>query len=160
MRNHRYAAAAAQNVMAGKHNIPTDLFMDEGSTSNKEDTMIALRNSTDFRRIKEQHLYISAPMTGYPDLNRARIKKMEEMLTKAKKSWFSPRHLSKGGMAWLPCVNVCLEMIRQVDALVVLPGYEKSVGANKEIAEANSLRLPVYFVDMVNEEFDNEFEVL
>ena len=38
-----------------------------------------------------------------------------------------------------------LEMLRRCDAVLVVPGWEKSSGTRAEIAEANACGIPVFY---------------
>jgi hypothetical protein len=85
-------------------------------------------------------LYISGPMAGYPNLNRASFNEAENMLRRAGFDTLNP--LNNGlaeGLPWDAYLRADLKMVCDATALALLPGWEASRGARLEVATAHAL---------------------
>lgn len=92
------------------------------------------------RKIK---VFISGPMTGLPDFNRGAFFDTADVL-------FSHGHIVLNpavfpdGLEHGDYMKICLPMIDAAEAVIMLPGWEKSKGANMEYQYAQIKRLPVF----------------
>jgi Domain of unknown function (DUF4406) len=108
-------------------------------------------------------IYIAGPMRGYPEFNFPAFHAAEKKLAVQGHQVFSPaardiqvhgegvNNSSTGNLADVPqfslreALAADLEYICLLaEAVVVLPGWEKSMGAMAEVATARALDLPVY----------------
>lgn len=92
------------------------------------------------RKIK---VYIAGPMTGLPDFNRGAFFEAGDVL-------FSHGHIVLNpavfpdGLEHGDYMKICLPMIDAAEAVIMLPGWENSKGANMEYQYAQIKRLPVF----------------
>ena len=96
--------------------------------------------------------YISGPMTGLPDFNRAAFRAAEANLRADGLSVITPcwAILPRGGMPYREMLTADLEDIcKHADALYMLKGWEHSPGARAEHAVAVALKLPIAYEDGV-----------
>lgn len=92
--------------------------------------------------------FISGPMTGYEDFNYPAFHEAGEKLSKAGIEFDSPAHMCTGQytyppledneMPWDYYMRKSIRKLLQCDAILMLPGWEDSRGAQleKHIAEA------------------------
>lgn len=88
-----------------------------------------------------KRIYISGPMTGYPDCNFAAFHGAAERLARAGWKVFNPAE-NFGGRKDLPreaYLRLDLAMLAQCEAIALLPGWEDSRGAKLEYAVAREL---------------------
>lgn len=88
-----------------------------------------------------RRIYISGPMTGYPDCNFAAFHAAAEQLARAGWKVFNPAE-NFGGRKDLPreaYLRLDLAMLAQCEAIALLPGWEDSRGAKLEYAVACEL---------------------
>lgn len=86
-------------------------------------------------------IYVSGPMTGYPDCNFAAFHAAAERLARAGWKVFNPAE-NFGGRKDLPreaYLRLDLAMLAQCDAIAMLPGWEDSRGAKLEYTVAREL---------------------
>lgn len=87
-------------------------------------------------------VYISGPMTGIPDANRAEFEKAEKFLTKR----FGCKVLNPAympdGLTYRQYMAHALQLLTHATVIVLLPGFKDSLGASIEllIAERDGLR--------------------
>lgn len=97
---------------------------------------------------KPKHKYLSGPMTGIKDLNVPLFNKITKQLRQKGYLVINPAELdgdSKSGMTWESCLRrdiACI--VKDCDAVALLPGWKKSRGATLEVAVARGLGLPVH----------------
>lgn len=110
--------------------------------------------------MSRQLAYIAGPMRGYPMWNSAAFDRAKEKLRKAGWNPVSPIDLDRA--AGMDLTNDSIELTREdltdcivrdthalvvCDAVVLLPGWEKSKGARVEIALAKFLDIPVLDIE-------------
>lgn len=77
--------------------------------------------------------YIAGPMTGYPDLNFPAFHAMAAKLRAAGHDAINPAEINPDPKAdWTDCMFADLKALTNCDAIVMLPGWEKSPGAQIE----------------------------
>jgi hypothetical protein len=88
-----------------------------------------------------RRIYVSGPMTGYPDCNFAAFHAAAERLARAGWKVFNPAE-NFGGRKDLPreaYLRLDLAMLAQCEAIALLAGWEDSRGAKLEYAVAREL---------------------
>ena len=91
-------------------------------------------------------LYLSGPMSGYPNFNREAFYSAEQELVDAGYQVVSPARLrvhAEGEPTWLDWMRPALQLMLEADAVAMLPGWEESRGANVELKLANQLGIDV-----------------
>lgn len=116
-----------------------------------QNELVEWRDSHD----REARLYVSGPMTGYPNYNHEAFKAASLTL----RSWgftvVSPAELDEQfgtipepsepfGAEYISYLTRDIQHVVDVDAVVVLPGWEKSRGAKFEAYVAAGLDKPVF----------------
>jgi len=111
------------------------------------------RNSSIVMEHKVEVVYISGPMTGYPNFNREAFVKAEMNLIGKGKEVVSPSLLEQDdeGMLWKPLqgrwehyLKIALSKMLLCNAIVMLPGWEQSKGAKLERYIAEVLGYKIY----------------
>lgn len=95
-------------------------------------------------------LYLSGPMTGYPDFNRAAFYLAEHRLRASGYLVLSPARLrftEPYNPSWSDWMRPALELMLRADGIAMLDDWRKSTGARLEVALAVDLAIPVYSVD-------------
>lgn len=88
-------------------------------------------------------IYISGPMTGIEKLNREAFENAERFLRECGYFPINPHRFPEQN-SYEDYLLLDLEMIAMAaDAIALLPGWEKSNGAKKELAAAISLGLEI-----------------
>lgn len=88
-------------------------------------------------------VYISGPMTGIENLNREAFENAERLLLESGENPINPHNLPKQE-TYDDYLMIDLEMIAMAaDAIALLPGWENSPGAKKELKAALDLNLKV-----------------
>lgn len=91
-------------------------------------------------------LYLSGPMSGYPNFNREAFYEAERRLVDVGYQVVSPARLrvhATGEPTWLDWMRPALQMMLEADAVAMLPGWEESRGANVELKLATQLGIEV-----------------
>lgn len=90
-------------------------------------------------------VYISGPISGTTDF-RERFRVAAERLTKLGIDFVNPAELYKAmpGAAHQDYLAVCMRMISTCNAILMLPGFEKSEGCLAEFDLAKKLNMPVW----------------
>ena len=83
-------------------------------------------------------VYIAGPMTGYENFNREAFHKAEEELKREGHTVLNPAVLPDG-LTQPHYMDICMAMIRCVDAIYMLKGWQRSAGAKAELALAEKL---------------------
>lgn len=87
-------------------------------------------------------IYIAGPMRGYEDYNTAAFNNKEKVLRELGYLVINPSLLPKDlpGNKYMP---ICLAMLRECDAVIMLEGYLNSEGAMVEYSYAIQCNIPV-----------------
>lgn len=107
-------------------------------------------------------VYLSGPMRGYPNENLELFYARAQQLEDAGYVVFNPHELSRqlrlangvgeyefGKLPFEVFLRNDYRYVTQSDVVGVLPGWEKSVGAGKEVRVARDLKIPVYTVSQL-----------
>lgn len=91
-------------------------------------------------------VYVSGPMTGYPEHNYPAFKAAAKKLREAGFETLDPseNYDGKDGLPRAAYFRLDAENVLRADAVVVLPNWQDSRGARLEVMLANELGLPVY----------------
>ena len=94
-------------------------------------------------------VYLSGPMTGYPEHNFPAFFDAEARLESHGHKVTNPARLNSIGTPWDQCMRIDLRLLLdpQVTGLAFLPGWETSHGARLEVLVADGLGLPTGSVD-------------
>ena len=91
-------------------------------------------------------VYISGPITGITNGNRAAFRKAQAHLVRTGNEVVNPHELDDPGaepMSWSDCMRRDLAALVTCDAILMLPGWPNSRGANLEHHVARELGLLV-----------------
>ena len=88
-------------------------------------------------------VYISGPMTAIADLNREAFVWGEAQVIAAGLTPINPHTLCDPSWDWHRCMRADVTALCACDALLLLPGWEKSNGAQLELHIAHRLGLVV-----------------
>lgn len=83
-------------------------------------------------------LYLSGPITGVKNYKRIFMAARDALAAKGYQV-INPAEMSEvlhTGATWADYMDISLELLRKADALVQLPGWEQSRGANRELGFA------------------------
>ena len=97
-----------------------------------------------------KRIYISGPMTGYPDLNFPAFFAEAERLRALGYEVVNPAELNPPGASWQDCMRKDIEELVKCDAIILLDGWDQSKGARLEKHIAHKLNLKIVF--LVNHE--------
>ena len=90
-----------------------------------------------------RRIYISGPMTGMEDLNREAFAAAENLLREQGNIPINPHRFPEQG-GYQDYLQFDLEIIAtSADAVALLPGWEQSPGAKKELQLALELKLEI-----------------
>lgn len=92
-------------------------------------------------------LYLSGPMTGYPEFNRLAFREAEGWLTDAGHDVLSPVDAAPHGTTWSDYLRADLALLLRAEAVAVLPDWEASRGACLEVHVAQALGMTVLPVE-------------
>jgi len=101
---------------------------------------------------KLRSVYISGPMTGLPDLNHPAFLRLEKIWRKWGWTVANPVTINPANAhsdltpeeVRAVCIWTDLEAVRDTDALVLMRGWERSIGARAEVYLARSLNHPIF----------------
>lgn len=88
-------------------------------------------------------IYISGPMTGHDNFNRAAFNKEAERLASHGHTVLNPATLPDG-LDERSYMDISFAMLRSADAILMLPGWKASAGASAEYHYAYKMELPIY----------------
>lgn len=88
-------------------------------------------------------LYISGPMTGYPELNYPAFASAAEALRLAHYEVVSPHELAPAELGWRECMKLDIRELLDCEGVAALDGHEHSKGAALENAIATALGLEI-----------------
>lgn len=107
-------------------------------------------------------LYISGPMTGYPNFNRGSfaaakeyIEQIDQLHDKTVTEILSPADITQGeseeglheaDKPWGFYMRQAVKMLMEADQIVMLPGWEDSKGARREFDLAVDLGMQVWHI--------------
>jgi hypothetical protein len=99
-------------------------------------------------------VYVSGPMTGYPDYNFPAFHGMEAVLSALGYHTLNPARNFNGehGHPREDYMRLDIQNVLQADAVVMLPGWTQSVGARTEVMVAHQLGLPLFEARYVDNE--------
>lgn len=96
------------------------------------------------KSIKGIIFYIAGPVTGIEDCNRPMFDQAEGWLAEQGAVAINPTVLPEGLRSHQSYMNICIPMLREADAVLMLPGWHKSAGAKMEYDEARRLGMPIF----------------
>jgi hypothetical protein len=91
-----------------------------------------------------KRLYLCGPMSDLPDLNIPAFNSEAGRLRALGYDVVNPAELNAPDTPWAQCMRTDIRMLLLCDAIALLPGWEKSRGANLEWLIATELGMPVY----------------
>lgn len=91
-------------------------------------------------------LYLSGPMTGYPDNNKPAFNAMAKKLRLAGYMVINPAELDakEPCSCWEDYLRRDIRALSRCEAIATLPNWQKSRGANLEIYIGRALSYPVH----------------
>lgn len=92
-------------------------------------------------------IYISGPMTGLPNLNRSAFNAVARMLRDYQHIVINPVEIGASLPAdatWHDFMRADIAALCRADTLVLLPGWERSAGAQLELHIAHRLGLEIH----------------
>jgi len=90
-------------------------------------------------------LYLAGPMSGYPELNFPTFHAEAKRLRGLGFRIVNPAEINAdSGADWLSCMRADIKQLVDCDGIALLPGWERSRGANIEQGIARGLGLRVY----------------
>jgi hypothetical protein len=91
--------------------------------------------------------YISGPMTGLPEMNFPAFNEAAAALRSRGWEVVNPVEINPDPTAdWLTCIVADLEAMRGCTAIALLPGHDKSAGAEMEKIAASKLGMAFYSI--------------
>jgi hypothetical protein len=94
-------------------------------------------------------VYISGPMTGYPEFNYPAFNDAAEHLRALGHEVLSPAEVDVlPGTTWETYLRADIILLVRSDAVAVLPGWEMSRGARLEVHIAHALGMTVLPIDL------------
>ncbi|OJA82926.1 hypothetical protein BGV71_14240 [Burkholderia ubonensis] len=90
-------------------------------------------------------LYLAGPMSGYADLNFPAFRAEASRLRGLGFEIVNPAEINPNtGADWLACMRADIKQLVDCDGIALLPGWDRSRGANVEQTLARGLGLRVY----------------
>ncbi|GLG02475.1 hypothetical protein Alches_25160 [Alicyclobacillus hesperidum subsp. aegles] len=91
-----------------------------------------------------RRVYISGPMTGFPNLNRPAFLEAAKKLRSYGHEVINPAEVCGSDESWPSAMRKDIRLLMDADCIVTLPGWEHSRGARLEVYVASQLEMPVY----------------
>lgn len=91
--------------------------------------------------------YISGPMTGMLEHNFPAFNAAAAQLEALGYAVVNPANISEVGTAWETCLRADIKALCDCDAIVLLPGWQYSRGAQLELHIAHRLGMDVRFIE-------------
>lgn len=96
-----------------------------------------------------KRVYLSGAMSGHPDHNFPAFNEQAAKLRAAGYEVINPAELNPDpSMTWEECLRVDIRWLCECDAIALMPGWERSKGANLELHIAHRLGLEVMHLPM------------
>lgn len=92
-------------------------------------------------------VYISGPMTGYPELNFPAFFKMEDVLKRNGWEILNPARNPKQE-SWSDYMRIDIKMLMDADSILMLKGWENSNGAKIELDLASKIGIERIYLKM------------
>lgn len=92
-----------------------------------------------------KRIYISGPMTGYPEFNYPYFNAEAFRLRELGYDVVNPAELSSDDTPWHLCLRKDLAELMTCDAIVMLDGWEHSKGAHLELNNAHRVQMEILF---------------
>lgn len=93
-------------------------------------------------------LYVSGPMSGIQDHNFPAFNAAAAKVTALGHVPVNPVDINPDpGTPWAMCLRADLRALCDCDGIVLLPGWEKSKGAQLELHVAHRLEMSVHFIE-------------
>lgn len=97
-------------------------------------------------------LYISGPMTGFKDFNYPAFYEAENELRKLGcTDTLNPARIDHQDTIWENCMRRAITFMMEADALILLPGWDKSKGARIEVDLALKIGMSVITLELFKE---------
>lgn len=90
-----------------------------------------------------KRIYLSGPMSGLPDDNFPAFFAQASQLRAAGYDVVNPAEIDNAGKSWEYCLRTDLREMCSCDTIALMPGWEKSKGANLELHVAHRLGMGV-----------------
>ena len=90
-----------------------------------------------------KRIYLSGPMTGFPDLNFPAFNRMAANLRSAGHLVINPAEIDHVSDEWADCLRLDIIHLMECGSVALLPGWESSKGALLEVHIARALGMPV-----------------
>jgi hypothetical protein len=88
-------------------------------------------------------IYISGPMTGYPEFNFPLFNRVADNFRKLGYQIINPAEINQPVQTWESCMRQDIKELMNANKVAVLPGWEKSKGARIEVFLACQLGMDV-----------------
>jgi hypothetical protein len=99
-------------------------------------------------RLFHPRLYLSGPMTGLPELNFPAFHAAAQALRQRGWQVVNPAEINPDGtMPWHLCMRADIKALCDCDAIVLMPGWQRSQGVALELHLAQRLQLEVLSLD-------------
>ena len=90
-----------------------------------------------------RRLYVSGPMSGYPDCNYPEFRRVAALLAGEGYDVVDPSVVGNG-RSYREILKEDIRALLDCDGVAVLPGWLNSKGAKAEVGLAQTLQMPVY----------------
>jgi hypothetical protein len=91
-------------------------------------------------------IYLAGPMRGHADLNHPEFHHWTGVLREGGHEVFNPAEWPGGDIRWSLGLDLAW-ITSRADAVVLLPGWQGSLGAKAEAATAEAIGIPAMLID-------------